>query len=118
MINDDSSDLDKVTEKSVDIGLVNLKLNLKYLLRTRSLNVLKLSKETKLPKSTIADWCAGNSPKRIEQLKILADYFNLSVDQLVFEKDPSIFDKPKQQKAEAVEFISFGKYDVYLKKIE
>ena len=117
MNKDGSPDLVQVNKLLVDKSLVNLKTNLKYLIKARSLNILKLSRETKLAKSTIADWCSGISPKNIEHIKILADYFKLSVDQLVFEKDPSNFTKAEQSKKETLELIPFGKYDVYLKKI-
>lgn len=90
---------------------MDLKTNLKKLLDTHQLNVLKLSKLTKVPKSTLSDWLAGSHPNNLKQLKAVAEYFNITIDQLVFESTNTELKKN-------TELIPFGKYDVYLKKIE
>lgn len=91
---------------------MDLKTNLKRLLDTHHLNVLKLSKLTGVPKSTLSDWLSGNSPKNINQLKAVADYFNITIDVLVFGINSST------SKPSSFELIPFGKFDVYLKKTD
>lgn len=91
--------------------MMDLKTNLRKLLDTHHLNVLKLSNATKIPKSTLSDWLAGSHPNNLMQLKTVADYFDITVDQLVFDLSSAELKKSS-------ELIPFGKYDVYLKKIE
>lgn len=91
---------------------MKLKDNLKKLLKDNNLNVLKLSKISGVPKSTLSDWLAGNSPKNIKQVKLVAEYFNVSVDQLVFSEKPT-----SHSYNEIQDLVHFGKYDVFLKKI-
>lgn len=40
----------------------------------------KVSKDTGIPKSTFSEWKAGRSKPKAPKLKILADYFNVSIE--------------------------------------
>lgn len=40
----------------------------------------KVSKDTGITKSTFSDWKTGRSAPKTEKLKILADYFDVSID--------------------------------------
>lgn len=40
----------------------------------------RVAKDTGIAKSTFSDWKSGRSKPKVEKLKILADYFNVSVD--------------------------------------
>lgn len=93
--------------------LVNLKNNLKLLIGKHQLNATKLCKATGIPKSTISDWLLGNSPKNIKQVKILADHFNITIDELVF-GETSL--DPFSRNEDVSELLSLGNFDVYLKK--
>lgn len=94
---------------------MNLKTNLRKLLNDSGLNAVKLSKLTGVPKSTLSDWLAGNSPKNISQIKCVADHFKISIDQLVYNLSQKSESKTLHTD---LELIKFGKFDVYLKKIE
>lgn len=115
--------MDGLTDLTQDLSIaaetkaVNLGKNLKKLLLENKLNILKLSKLTDVPKSTLSDWIAGNSPKNIAQVKAVADYFKVSIDHLVF-GDGSMPVASICKGNTEVEFLNFGRFDVYLKKIE
>ncbi len=94
---------------------MNLKTNLKKLLSDSSLNAVKLSKLTGVPKSTLSDWLSGNSPKNISQVKSVADHFKISIDELVYNL---AIKKENKIQSHELELINFGKFDVYLKKVE
>lgn len=91
---------------------MNLKNNLRQLIKANNLNALKLSKATAVPRSTISDWLNGVEPKGLQQVKNVAVYFKISVDELVFG------DKVKQKDLipDKIELIPFGAFDVFLKK--
>lgn len=40
----------------------------------------RVSEDTKITKSTFSDWKSGRSNPKIDKLKILADYFNVSIE--------------------------------------
>ena len=39
----------------------------------------QVSKDTGIPKSTFSEWKSGRSKPKVEELKILADYFGVDV---------------------------------------
>lgn len=40
----------------------------------------RVSEDTKITKSTFSDWKSGRSNPKIDKLKILADYFGVSIE--------------------------------------
>ncbi len=114
MINTSGSpDLTKDQSLGVDKRFVNLKTNLKKLIADKNINAIKLSKATGVPKSTLSDWLLGNSPKNITQVKAVAEYFNVSIDELVFSDSKK---KSMTTEKSDSELLMFGNFDVYLKK--
>ena len=59
--------------------------NIVLLCKERGISVAKLERETGLGNATIRGW-ATSSPT-VEQLKTVADYFGVTVDSLLSEKD-------------------------------
>lgn len=107
---------ESIKDKSLgaEIRYVNLKTNLKRLLSEVDINATKLCKATGVPKSTISDWLMGNSPKNIKQIKAVADFFKVTIDELVFSE--SIKKDSRMPESLGAEFMNFGTFDVYLKK--
>lgn len=60
---------------------------LKSLLESHNLSVAELAKRTGVPRSTIQSWIAKATPN-IYQVEKVANYFNVTVDELVFDKKP------------------------------
>ena len=40
----------------------------------------RVSEDTKITKSTFSDWKSGRSNRKIDKLKILADYFGVTIE--------------------------------------
>lgn len=43
----------------------------------------RVSKDTGIPKSTFSDWKSGRSVPKLDKLKTLADYFNVSIEYFI-----------------------------------
>lgn len=61
-----------------------LKSQLKNLISHRGVTVTSLSKATKVPKQTIHSWMTGAKPRDFDQVKRVADYFNVTLDFLAY----------------------------------
>jgi len=63
---------------------MNLSKQLEYYMKKKGLNILQLSKLSKIPKSTINDWTNRQEPKKLSQVKAVATVLQTSIDNLVF----------------------------------
>lgn len=66
------------------LPVMELALNLKKILSVRHLSLTKLSKQTGVPVTTISNWLNGQPPRNISQVKAIATFLSLTVDELVF----------------------------------
>lgn len=62
---------------------MDFKTRLKELRLEKNVSQLEIAKMLNMSKMAISHWEKGNSEPSIEQLKILADYFDVSIDYLV-----------------------------------
>ena len=60
---------------------------LKNLLEKNNISVSELAKETGIPATNIRQWLTGTAPN-INQIDKVAQYFQMSVDELVFGRKP------------------------------
>ncbi|MBO4413563.1 MAG: helix-turn-helix transcriptional regulator [Clostridia bacterium] len=58
------------------------------LLRESGINALTLSREIKVPKTVVYAWKNGERTPGMEHLKLLSDYFNVSLERLCEKEDP------------------------------
>jgi transcriptional regulator with XRE-family HTH domain len=65
------------------IGM-NLKKNLGRLLAEKNMKAAKLSRLSGVPQTTLADWLAGGNPRDLRKVKLVAEVFGISVDELCF----------------------------------
>lgn len=75
--------------------------NIFEIMKERGLTAYRVSKDTGISQASIADWRKGRSKPKIDKLKILAEYFGVS---LASAKDIS-----KEDMQKAVEYIEFLK---------
>ncbi len=66
------------------INEMNLKAQLRSLLRANGMTAADLSRATGIPKQSISDWLAGVAPRDLRRLKKVAGVFGVTVDELVF----------------------------------
>ena len=70
----------------MDIG-VTLKKNLNYYMKSNNKLIIDISKDLKIPYSTVSDWVHGKAYPRPEKIEILAKYFNVSYNDLVCDNE-------------------------------
>lgn len=71
---------------SEEAGLDQMKLdkNLKKMMASKKLSLKNLSGHVGVPSSTIHGWLNGAAPKSLVDLKKIADFFKISIDELCF----------------------------------
>lgn len=57
------------------------------LLRNKNVTAYRVSKETGIPASTFTDWKTGKSKPKVDKLKKIADYFNVTIEYFLAESD-------------------------------
>lgn len=55
----------------------------KKLMDEKGITAYRVSKDTGIPQTTLSDWKNGRSKPKVEKLKILADYFGVTVDDFI-----------------------------------
>lgn len=86
--------------------------NLKLLIELKELTVSELARRTDVPKSNILTWLNGANPN-LEQLDKVAQYFNVSIDYLVFGRTSEDLFAKFTDKIE----MHSGHYEIIIKKI-
>lgn len=105
----------KFTLKGVlpEEGYMNLSSNLKILMDDSGISLVDLAKKTKVPKQTIHNWLSGADPKNIDQVKSVAEFFHLSIEELVYGAKKKTSNGIKEYEEE----INAGVFEVVLRRI-
>lgn len=61
-----------------------LKKNLRSKLIENKIKIQYLADQTGISRKTLENWLEGQKPRDIEQVKKVADFFKISVDELCF----------------------------------
>lgn len=86
--------------------------NLRQLIELKEITVSELARKVDVPKSNILTWMNGANPN-LEQLDKVAQFFNVSLDYLVFGRsNEDLFSKF----TEKIEMHS-GHYEIIIKKM-
>ncbi len=89
--------------------------NLKRLLKDRDLTVAQLSRATKVPAQTLNNWLAGLEPRSMTQVKIISQFFDMSLDELAYGeikvKDQNKIDQYSDE-------INAGIFEVVLRRVK
>ena len=72
---------------------------------SRKLTDYRVSEDTGITKSTFSDWKSGRSKPKMEKLKILADYFGVSIEYFLEQCNRKVFDKHDFEAEEEVKVI-------------
>ncbi len=93
---------------------MKLKLQLSALIRQRGVTITTLAKTTKIPAQTIHNWLAGSKPRDLDQVKRVADYFQVSLDFLAYgtDRDQTASSEIERHKDE----INAGVFEVILRR--
>lgn len=63
---------------------MDLKFRLQYYLDRYNMNATELARKTFVPRQNISNWLMGQKPKDVDQVKRVADYFNTTVDDILY----------------------------------
>lgn len=63
---------------------IKLKSILKGLIHEKDITAAQLARSTKIPPQTLNNWLSGQMPRNLDQLKAVADYFQVSLDYLIY----------------------------------
>ena len=69
--------------------------NLKYILLKNGKKQIDLSKDLKIPKSTISSWCCGKRMPKLDKLSYIADYLNIENPMILLDENFKNFIKNK-----------------------
>lgn len=89
---------------------MKLSANLQHLMKERRIALQLLSKQVAIPPSTIHGWLNGANPRAISELKRVADYFGITIDELCFSED--------KKKSDNVIVGKLGDVELVLRKIK
>ena len=92
-----------------------LATQLKSLIKSKSITVAGLSKQTGIPAKTLYSWLQNQSPRNLNQLKSVADYFGVTLEFLLFNEQPK---KEINSFEHYSEEINAGQFEVILRKIK
>lgn len=91
-----------------------LKTNLKRILNSNKITPAQLSRATKIPPQTLNNWLSGQSPRNLDHVKKVADYFNVTIDYLLYGNEF----KSNEFLEDFSEEINAGIFEVVLRRIK
>ncbi|MFA6236754.1 MAG: helix-turn-helix transcriptional regulator [Bacteriovorax sp.] len=100
---------------------IKLNLTLKRLLKDNDLTASQLSRATKIPVQSIHNWIHGQTPRSFEQIKKIADYFQITVDALVYGDSSPVAPRDTLNSRSIDDFteeINAGVFEVVLRRIK
>jgi transcriptional regulator with XRE-family HTH domain len=91
---------------------MKLATQLRYFLDQNDVTVSQLGRAVKVSPKTIYSWMSGQRPRDISQVKSIANYFEISLDQLLFGEMPN----KKIKFQDFTEEINAGHFEVILRR--
>lgn len=94
---------------------MELAKTLKKLLAEKDITASKLSRDLKIPTSSINDWLAGRTPRDLDAVREVANYLKVSTHHLLFgEPEPQSIISEILEKTE----IHTGLYEISVKRVK
>lgn len=100
---------------------IKIKTILKKLLHEQDITAAQLARATKIPPQTINNWLSGQEPRSLNQIKTVADYFEISVDHLVYGldiKESCLKENSNRTIVQFEEEINAGVFEVVLRRVK
>jgi transcriptional regulator with XRE-family HTH domain len=87
---------------------------IKRLMSEKDLSIAQLSRATFVPAQTLHNWLAGQKPRDVDQVKKVAEYFDVTLDYLLY----GIINESHLEPLEKYrEEINAGMFEVILRRI-
>ncbi len=99
------------------LQLMNLKKQLALYLDNRGLTAAQLAKKAGVSKQVLSLWLAGGAPRKLEQVKAVADALGTTVDQLCFGAGVEKSAEESKGKFPDDEWMS-GKFEIKVRRIK
>jgi transcriptional regulator with XRE-family HTH domain len=93
---------------------IKIKTILKKLLHEHDITAAQLARACKIPPQTINNWLSGQEPRNLNQIKAVADHFQISVDYLVYGQQENKKEAIEEYKDE----INAGTFEVVLRRVK
>jgi transcriptional regulator with XRE-family HTH domain len=93
---------------------IKIKTILKKLLHEHDITAAQLARACKIPPQTINNWLSGQEPRNLNQIKAVADHFEISVDYLVYGQ----LENKKEAIEEYKDEINAGTFEVVLRRVK
>ncbi len=92
-----------------------LQKQLQHYLNIRGMTASELSRAARVPRQNISNWLMNQKPKDVQQVKRVADVFQVSLDHLLFGGHKPI--ETAQNTNLEPEHIMNGRYEIIIKRI-
>lgn len=102
-------------EATRPVSGMELKTVLKRLIKERGISIVHLFRAAKVPLQTLHGWLQGSEPKSINQVKKVADYFDVDLDYLCFGIKQRVV---KNKIEELQDEINAGIFEVVLRRVK
>lgn len=93
---------------------IKIKTILRKLLYENDMTAAQLARATGIAPQTINNWLGGQEPRSLTHLKKVADYFEISVDELVY---GGFKVKTQEPLSEYEDEINAGLFEVVLRRV-
>lgn len=97
---------------------LKLKEQLRSLLKANDMTAAQLSRKAGVSKQVLSNWLSGEHPRKIEDVRKVAQVFSLSLDELLFAESPP----EKKSNPNLLDMLSGGVikglYEVSIKKVK
>lgn len=97
---------------------MKLKTILKDLMESNGVTLSVLARQTKVPKQTIHNWLCGTEPKSLDHVRSVANYFELSIEELCFGESQKNVSKHKNPIRGHEDEIRAGVFEVVLRRVK
>jgi transcriptional regulator with XRE-family HTH domain len=100
---------------------MKLKVVLKGQMDSHGISLTDLAKETGVPKQTIHNWLCGSEPKSLGQVRSVARYFDLTIEELCYgevERKSKVGSRLTNPIEEHENEIRAGIFEVVLRRVK
>ena len=89
--------------------VMQLAKRLRQLVGQHQLTIPELSRHTGVPVNTLHNWLSGQAPRKLEQVKQVAEFFNVTLDDLIFGQEIRI------EPTKLPELLMTGQYEIVIR---
>lgn len=97
---------------------MQLAVRLRSLLKSHDITASHLSRKTNIRVQTLSNWMSGQTPRDIRQVKRVAQYFNMTIDELVFGEESPLGSSKSILRNVFDNDIFEGEFEVILRRIK